>query len=256
MAIAPLAAANDRSPSQTLKAQLALRELILGGELKPGERISELPLVERLGVSRTPVRMALVRLEEEGLLESLPSGGFIVSSFSERDVFDAIEIRGTLEGLAARLAAERGLAPSRLLPLKDCLTELDDLIISGLADLEAAFSRYIDLNARFHALLLELADSAPLTRQLDRIVAIPFASPSGFVMAQSAMPEARTILTVAQDQHRCVVEAIENREGGRAEMIMREHARLASRNLRLVLRSRSGLDLIPGASLITVTGRG
>jgi GntR family transcriptional regulator of vanillate catabolism len=75
-------------------------------------------------------------------------------------------------------------------------------------------------------------------------------------MAQSTMPEARTILTVAQDQHRCVVEAIENREGGRAEMIMREHARLASRNLRLVLRSRSGLDLIPGASLITVTGRG
>jgi GntR family transcriptional regulator of vanillate catabolism len=256
MAAAPLAVANDRSPSQTLKAQLALRELILGGELKPGERISELPLVERLGVSRTPVRMALVRLEEEGLLESLPSGGFVVSSFSERDVFDAIEIRGTLEGLAARLAAERGLAPSRLLPLKDCLAELDDLIASGLADLETAFSRYIALNARFHALLLELAASAPLARQLDRIAAIPFASPSGFVMAQSTMPEARTILTVAQDQHRCVVEAIENREGGRAEMIMREHARLASRNLRLVLRSRSGLDLIPGASLITVTGRG
>jgi GntR family transcriptional regulator of vanillate catabolism len=233
MATAPLTVANDRSPSQTLKAQLALRELILGGELKPGERISELPLVERLGVSRTPVRMALVRLEEEGLLESLPSGGFVVSSFSERDVFDAIEIRGTLEGLAARLAAERGLAPSRLLPLKDCLAELDELIASGLADLETAFSRYID-----------------------RIAAIPFASPSGFVMAQSTMPEARTILTVAQDQHRCVVEAIENREGGRAEMIMREHARLASRNLRLVLRSGSGLDLIPGASLITVTGRG
>jgi GntR family transcriptional regulator of vanillate catabolism len=255
MATAPLAAANDRSPSQTLKAQLALRELILGGELKPGERISELPLVERLGVSRTPVRMALVRLEEEGLLESLPSGGFVVSSFSERDVFDAIEIRGTLEGLAARLAAERGLAPARLLPLKDCLAELDDLLASGLADLEAAFSRYIDLNARFHALLLELADSAPLTRQLDRIAAIPFASPSGFVMAQSSMPEARTILTVAQDQHRCVVEAIENREGGRAEMLMREHARLASRNLRLALRSKGGLDLVPGASLITVSRR-
>ncbi len=254
MALAPLPA-NDRSPSQTLKAQLALRELILGGELRPGERISELPLVERLGVSRTPVRMALVRLEEEGLLESLPSGGFVVSSFSERDVFDAIEIRGTLEGLAARLAAERGLGPSRLLPLKDCLAELDALLAEGLVEPEISFSRYIDLNARFHALLLGLADSAPLARQLDRIAAIPFASPSGFVMVQSTLPEARTILTVAQDQHRCVVDAIEHREGGRAEMIMREHARLASRNLRLALRSKTGLDLIPGASLITVSGR-
>lgn len=255
MALAPLPA-NDRSPSQTLKALLALRELILGGELRPGERISELPLVERLGVSRTPVRTALVRLEEEGLLESLPSGGFVVSSFSERDVFDAIEIRGTLEGLAARLAAERGLAPARLLPLKDCLAEIDDLLATGFIEPEAAFSRYIALNARFHALLLELADSAPLVRQLDRIVAIPFASPSGFVLAQSGLPEARTILTIAQDQHHCVVEAIENREGARAETIMREHARLASRNLRLALRSRTGLDLVPGASLITTRGRG
>lgn len=254
LALAP-SPGNDRSPSQTLKAQLALRQLILGGDLKPGERISELPLVERLGVSRTPVRMALVRLAEEGLLEALPSGGFVVSSFSERDVFDAIEIRGTLEGLAARLAAERGLGPSRLLPLKDCLAELDDLVANDLARLDQSFSRYIDLNARFHALLLELADCMPLARQLDRIVAIPFASPSGFVMVQSTMAEARTVLTVAQDQHRCVVEAIEHREGARAEMIMREHARLASRNLRLALRSKTGLDLVPGSSLITSSGR-
>src|SRR5215475_3220948 len=98
----------DRSASQTIKAQLALRELILSGDLKPGDRISELAIVERLGVSRTPIRMALVRLEEEGLLELIPSGGFSVKAFSERDIYDAIEVRGTLEGLAARLCEERG----------------------------------------------------------------------------------------------------------------------------------------------------
>ncbi|HWH81257.1 MAG TPA: GntR family transcriptional regulator, partial [Burkholderiaceae bacterium] len=104
------AAAPAAAPSQAVKAQLALRELILGGELRPGARIAELWLVERLGVSRTPVRLALVRLAEEGLLDTLPSGGYAVRDFSEADIVDAIELRGTVEGLAARFAAERGAA--------------------------------------------------------------------------------------------------------------------------------------------------
>src|SRR5918998_2414136 len=99
---------SERATSQTVKAQLALRDLLVEGKLRPGERVSELQMVERLGVSRTPVRSALVRLEEEGLLEAIPSGGFAVRAFSEREVFDAIELRGTLEGLAARLSPERG----------------------------------------------------------------------------------------------------------------------------------------------------
>ena len=70
--------------SQTVNALLKLRELILGGEIKAGERMSELLLVERLGVSRTPIRAALVRLEQEGLLRALPSGGFVVDAFNER----------------------------------------------------------------------------------------------------------------------------------------------------------------------------
>ena len=106
-------------PSQTVRVQLRLRELILGGELKPGARIAELTLVERLNASRTPIRMALVRLEEEGLLEAIPSGGFMVKAFSERDILDSIELRGTLEGLAARFAAERGVSARDLEPLKD-----------------------------------------------------------------------------------------------------------------------------------------
>ena len=104
------ATADLAEPSQTVRVQLRLRELILGGELKPGARIAELTLVERLGASRTPIRMALVRLQEEGLLEALPHGGFSVKDFSEYDIHDAIELRGTLEGLCARLAAERGVS--------------------------------------------------------------------------------------------------------------------------------------------------
>ena len=70
--------AEDAGTSQTVRAQGRLRELIVSGELAPGARIPELALVERLGVSRTPVRAALLRLQEEGLLEALPGGGFEV----------------------------------------------------------------------------------------------------------------------------------------------------------------------------------
>src|SRR5947207_4679399 len=117
--------ADDTGVSQTVKAQLRLRELIVGGELKPGSRIAELSLVERLGASRTPIRMALVRLEEEGLLEALPNGGFAVRDFSEADIRDAIEVRGTLEGLAARLAAERGITSVLLAEARDWIARID-----------------------------------------------------------------------------------------------------------------------------------
>lgn len=235
--------------SQTVKAQLALRELILGGALKPGARIAELWLVERLAVSRTPVRMALVKLAEEGLLEALPNGGFAVTAFSEADIHDAIELRGTLEGLAARLAAERGVSPVLVAEARDCLARID----AALARPELTddtFTLYVEQNARFHALLSEMAGSTLVARQLERAVALPFASPNGFVMAQSIGPRARDVLVVAQEQHRMVLEAITQREGGRAEGLMREHARIARRNLEQALQSHQSLKLVPGSNLI------
>ncbi|UGV25699.1 GntR family transcriptional regulator [Rhodopseudomonas boonkerdii] len=243
---------SERSVSQTVRAQLALRDMILSGQLRSGERISELQAVDITGVSRTPVRLALVRLEDEGLLQAIPSGGFMVKAFSERDILDSIELRGTMEGLAARLAAERGASARHLEPLKECLADLDQLVRQDPISVEA-FSAYVTLNARFHALLTELSGSPPVVRQIDRVAAMPFASPSAFVMAQSALPEAHNILLIAQEHHRIVVDAIENRESARAEAIMREHARLAVRNLRLALRSRTNLDLLPALTLITTS---
>ena len=238
----------DRSLSQTLKAQLALRELVLRGELRPGERVSELQMVERLGVSRTPVRMALVRLEEEGLLEAIPSGGFAVKAFSEREVFEAIEIRGTLEGLAARLAAERGVSRSGFQAASDCLDALDEVIRPD--QVEVDISRYIELNAQFHSILVELAGSQALARQIERASALPFASPSALVSFHTRSPESHRILTIAQDQHRCVLVAIERREGARAEAIMREHARITHRSLETAFSSQATLHLVPGSALI------
>ncbi|MDE2606005.1 MAG: GntR family transcriptional regulator [Burkholderiales bacterium] len=244
----PLSAADETGGSQAVKAQLRLREMILAGELPGGARIAELALVERLGVSRTPIRAALMRLEQEGLLEALPNGGYAVRTFSERDVSDAIELRGTMEGLAARLAAERGVAAVVLAEARACLDEVDRILQPPAVD-DEAFSRYVVLNARFHGLLSEMAGSPVIARELERVVNLPFASPSGFVVVQANTPRARDMLIVAQDQHRQVLDAIERREGARAEGIMREHSRIAQRNLREAVQAQN-LDRMPGVRLI------
>src|SRR4029453_16341427 len=97
----------NAAASQTERAVLALREILLRGDFTAGQRLTELTLVARLGASRTPVRHALNRLAHEGLLEALPAGGFSVRQFTLADIWDAIEIRGALEGIALRVPAQR-----------------------------------------------------------------------------------------------------------------------------------------------------
>lgn len=234
--------------SQTLAAQLRLRDLILSGALGPGERLSEPSVGERLGASRTPVRAALARLAEEGLVEAVPAGGFAVKSFTHEEIRDAIDLRGTLEGHAARLAAERGAPRAILAEMKRLIAQMEDATHPPIN--EAGFTGYVAANAAFHERLVEAAGSAVVARQIGRVVALPFASPSGFVLAQAALPAAQQVLAVAQEHHRAVVEAIEQREGARAEALMREHARLARRNLDYVLRDGDSLRLVPGGGLI------
>lgn len=234
--------------SQAVRAQLQLREMILAGELPPGERVGEVAIVEKLGISRTPIRAALVRLEQEGLLEALPHGGFAVRSFSEREVADAIELRGTLEGLLARVAAERGVPSALLGEAREALDEIDAVLARPQLD-EADFTRYVAANGRFHAALLRMADSRVLAREVERVVRMPFASPSAFVVVQADSPQARDMFVVAQAQHRAVLDAIQRREGARAEAIMREHARIAQRNLREALRLQRP-QALPGVALI------
>jgi len=245
---APVIDLAEEGGSQSVKSQLRLREMILAGELPGGARIAELTLVEKLGVSRTPIRAALMRLEQEGLLEALPNGGYAVRTFSERDVSDAIELRGTVEGLLARIAAERGAPQVVLGEASECLRRIDELLRAAALD-DDAFSSYVVLNERFHALLGELSGSAVLTREMERLASLPFASPSAFVVVQANSPQARDMLVVAQDQHWQVLDAIERREGARAEAIMREHSRIAQRNLREAVRM-PGLGAMPGVRLI------
>ena len=224
--------AAEEGSSQAVKAQQRLRELILAGDLPAGARIAELALVERLGMSRTPIRAALMHLKQEGLLASLPGGGYAVRTFSEREVADAIELRGTLEGLAARLAAERGVRSGLLAQARECLAQIDLVLRDSALD-DETFSAYVELNGQFHKQLSEMADSAVLAREIERAASLPFASASGFVGVEIHNAQARDNLVVAQHQHRQVLDAIERREAGRAEAIMREHSRIARQNMQV-----------------------
>jgi GntR family transcriptional regulator of vanillate catabolism len=244
--------AATEGPSQGVRALLSLRELLLSGEFPPGTRMSELPLVERLGVSRTPLRLALSTLEHEGLLESLDGGGYAVREFTMDEIHDAIELRGVLEGTAARFAAERGATPEQLERMRELSDEMDPLVHRSDVD---SFWQYVERNRAFHALLIEAAASPVLERALEGIVALPFASPSALVQGQAELPESREILVIAQDHHRALIEAIERREAARAEALAREHARIALRNLEIVLNNRDVLERIPGASLINLADR-
>lgn len=84
-----------------------LREAIIVGELKPGERLMEVQLAEKMGVSRTPVREAIRKLELEGLVEMLPRKGAHIADLSVKDIMDVLEVRATLDGLASSLSALR-----------------------------------------------------------------------------------------------------------------------------------------------------
>ena len=245
--------ADVRGASQTVRALLSMRELLLTGELAAGQRVSEVWAVDRLGVSRTPVRAALARLEEEGFLEALPAGGYAVKTFTQQDAFDAIEIRGALEGLAARLAAERGVDAARLDAMEAILAEIDAVVAKQPMTADD-FTAYTRLNEAFHLALAEACGGQVLPRQIERAAALPFAHPSGFVMAQALIDSAGVIFLLAQDHHRCVLDAIRGREGARAEALMREHARLAARNLKLAFENKQALGLVAGARLIRSAG--
>jgi GntR family transcriptional regulator of vanillate catabolism len=235
--------------AQTVKATLALRQLLFDGEIRPGERLVELSLVERIGVSRTPLRLALTTLEHEGLVASLPGGGFTVREFTLAEIDDAIEVRGVLEGTAARFAAERLEVDGELDELRDTLALLDDVVRDESSE---AIVAYVELNEAFHAQLVTLAKSELVSRTIARALALPFASPGALVPSLAQLAEWRESLLVAQHQHRTLLEAIAARHGTRAEQIAREHARLSRRNLDLVLERREILADLPGAPLLNV----
>src|ERR1700727_689580 len=215
----------SKASSQTARAVLSLREMLVQGRFRPGERIREVPLAAELKVSPIPLHLALERLAHEGFLEIRPTRGFVVQRFSTEDIYDAIELRGLLEGAAARLAAER-------------------------------FDPPIELNPRFHSGLLDLSHSRMLRRAIQQACSLPFASPSAFLKRQYVSSDLWELFLISADQHCGIVDAIMNRDAMRAEILTREHARVARRNLEDALRNSELPPDMAGAKLIELPSPG
>jgi GntR family transcriptional regulator, vanillate catabolism transcriptional regulator len=236
--------------SQQTRALVKMREMILRRELRPGQRVAEAAIAERLGMSRTPVRQALPVLAQEGLLADHPTRGYVVRSFSAADILDAIDLRGTIEGLAVRRVAEQGASPTLIDVLKQCLEEGDRILRKGHVE-EHDEGPYADMNARFHTLIMSEARSPMITQALERIGHIPFAGPQALAFDKKSLERMYAVMLYAHYQHHSIVAAIERGEAARAEALMREHANTPKESLNLLeletnQRSLAQVPLVSG----------
>ncbi len=222
------APAADVDPGDAKPVVARLRKLIIDGHYAVGARLAEIPVSLALGVSRTPVRLAFRTLEQEGLLEMTGKRGYTVRAFSEDDVLCALEVRGALEGLAARRLAERGLSAVQLQALQTCVDDGRAVLAKGYLT-EADIGAWSALNERFHHGVVGGTASRVIADAISRNNHLPFASADSLVIDPAALPKEFQKLQLAQMQHELIVDALQRRESARAESLMREHAYIALR---------------------------
>lgn len=200
----------------------SLRDAIMAGKLKPGERLMEIQLAEDLGVSRTPVREAIRKLELEGFVVMIPRKGAYVAGISMKDIADVFEIRGALEGLAASLAAERATEEEieemerELVRISDCI-EQDDL------------GALVQVDTDFHAILFRASRNDRLIQILSHLRE----QIQRFRTASLARPGRNRI---ALDEHKEIVEALSKRDPDLSRARAMEHIENAENSMMDILR--------------------
>ena len=190
----------------------AIERDILGGVLLPGQRIDEAALVARFGVSRTPVREAILELAAVGLVEQRAHRGAYVADVTLEEIFDVYEVLAELEGLCARLAARRmeTLERRELLDLHEKMGQL-----LAVEDRDT----YIALDYQFHGILIKAARNAALKDHLSMCL-------------KRIAPIRRTSMEMVRDmrlahaEHGEIIEAITAGDAAAAERIMSEHVSL------------------------------
>jgi DNA-binding GntR family transcriptional regulator len=196
----------------------ALRDAIVSGDLLPSERLVEEDLARRLGVGRGAVRMALVRLEHDGLVERERNRGARVRRVSDAEAVEILEVRAALESLAARKAAQRA-TPKDVRELRAILREMATKRERG--DLMAVS----DANARLHRRIVEISGHDTVRRM------------SGMLISQIVRFQYRTVLLPGRPErshreHAAIVDAIAAGDGEGAERAMRRHLSRVAEALR------------------------
>jgi len=223
-----------------------IRDMILSGDLSAGEKLTELAMSERMNVSRTPIREALIVLSEEGLVEYRPNRGYSVRDFTIKYVMDAYIIRETLESVACRLAAEKGPAPEVREEMKFLLGDADRIL--SLGGIKQEYKPALrENNHRFHQLICQTADNDVLTQALQTATNIPYSSSRVAHWFSEDDPEGLFSLRAFHAQHHAIFKAICEGDGYRAETIMRGHIANAADQIReqLILAGRTDGDALP-----------
>lgn len=242
--------------NQTSRVVSQLGQLILKGEYEAGAKLTEVHLAQRFGVSRTPIRQALVMLEREGLLVR-EDRGFLVRRHSIEEIVGAIEVRAVLEGLAAAQIAQRRMPAGLLREFEKILEDAEGVIrkIESCGVNADLIRDYFNTNERFHAALIAGANSRVISGALAVASKTPFAavgsmarhtdSPDDDVTMTS---ERYRMLLLSHLQHQDIFEALRTGNAARAEALMREHAYIAIRNLQLTeMHTAQGENLLGGA---------
>jgi DNA-binding GntR family transcriptional regulator len=206
-------------PSKTIREKVYeyLREGILNGKIKPGDRLVESDLADRIGTSRTPVREALHTLERESLVESLHRVGYVVRPISELEVSELCEIRLSLEALALRWALNKdpeGLANA----MRENLSLCEQRVAAG--DLKA----FVEMDAQFHDLISRTADSRRLMEMTNSIRRYMLR-----YRIQSIYTQDNVRRAIAG--HKMVLKAVEDGDKKAAQRALRAHIRQSKKDI-------------------------
>lgn len=199
------------------KVYIELQEAILSDQLKKGESLTELALSEKLGVSRTPVRSALQRLAEDGLVKIVPNRGAVVLGVTKEDILDIYRIRMRLEGLASAMAALKISDED-----KQKLTETVELSEFYLQRNNTEHSKELDTS--FHRMIYEASGS----RTLSRILSDLHLNTKGYRRISLAVPGR---LEKTAQEHRGILNAILEGNAEEADRLTSEHIEHALANM-------------------------
>lgn len=194
-----------------------LREAIINATLRPGERLMEIQMAEEMGVSRTPVREAIRKLELEGFVVMVPRKGAYVAGISMKDIADVFEIRAAMEALAAGLAAER-ITEEELEELERILVTIGECVKNN--DLE----KLIEVDTEFHDILFK----ASRNERLVQIVSNLREQIQRFRTASLSTPGR---MKYALEEHKKIVEAVSERNVELAQSLAREHIENAENSM-------------------------
>jgi len=217
----------DGAASLEEKVYLSLEEQIISKKLRAGEAVTEMKLSRELGVSRTPVREALQRLDREGLIKLIPNKGAVVLGISEQDLIDIYKIRMRLEGLAARIAAEKT-------DPEFCRLLGDNVDLTGFYMDKGDIEKVKDLDSEFHDIIYRSCESRMLGKTLSELHRY-IASYRKLSLAADGRIE-RSLA-----EHREIYDAIVKGDAAAADALTSEHVERALENL-LKIIAKDGKD--------------